>query len=271
MIGVLNVLYENNPAEVHQYYRTLAERFAAEGPAFRVFTIDNSRVSLRHLVPESATYRHFPENIGYTRACNLLMAEAFAAGCDRVLATNLDGFLMPGSVAALVGMLDKHHGRALVEARQFPLENLKVYEPGTGRTEWASGCCLLLSRETVETLGPLDERMFLYAEDVDYSFRATLAGIPSITCAEGLFFHRHNPTLRYEEKLKQQLISCRFAGAKWRIGKLREMVEQRLVREGFFRSIAELPAIPDDLETLPCPLDWMPEHRLNFALRRWVP
>ena len=94
MIGVLNVLFENNPAETQQFYRTLEERFFAEGPQYRVFTIDNSGASLRELVPRNATYRHFPENIGYTRACNLLMAGAFAAGCDRVLATNLDAALV---------------------------------------------------------------------------------------------------------------------------------------------------------------------------------
>jgi GT2 family glycosyltransferase len=271
MIGVLNVLYENHPGEVQQYYRKLEERFSEEGPEYRIFALDNSAVSQRALVPRHAAYRHFPENIGYTRACNLLMEQAFAAGCDRILATNLDGFLLPGCLTGLLATLDRHHGAVLAEARQFPFEHPKPYDPRTGATNWASGCCILITRETVEKLGPLDEQMFLYAEDVDYSFRAKLRDIPSVTCPEALFFHRYNPFARDDRRLRHQLIAGRYFSTKWRSDALRGYMEDTLLSEGFFASRAEMPALPVGLRTYPCPIDLQPSFKRSYAPRRWDP
>lgn len=42
--------------------------------------------------------------------------------------------------------------------------------------DWATGGCLLVSRECFRTLGGLDERFFLYYEDVDFCRRARSAG-----------------------------------------------------------------------------------------------
>ena len=39
-------------------------------------------------------------------------------------------------------------------------------------TSFATGCCMLISREVLEKIGLLDDKFFLYLEDLDYSFRA---------------------------------------------------------------------------------------------------
>ena len=43
-------------------------------------------------------------------------------------------------------------------------------------TGYLTGCCLLARREVWEKVGPLDERYFIYAEDVDWCLRARRAG-----------------------------------------------------------------------------------------------
>ena len=43
-------------------------------------------------------------------------------------------------------------------------------------TGYVTGCCLLATREAWERVGPLDERYFIYAEDVDWCLRARRAG-----------------------------------------------------------------------------------------------
>ena len=40
------------------------------------------------------------------------------------------------------------------------------------RVDWATGCAWLISRETIEKYGHLDERYFLYSEETEYMLRA---------------------------------------------------------------------------------------------------
>jgi len=59
---------------------------------------------------------------------------------------------------------------------------LRRYEEPTPITddpvepEWTSFACVLLRREMIEEIGPLDESFFMYLEDVDYCRRARRAG-----------------------------------------------------------------------------------------------
>lgn len=49
--------------------------------------------------------------------------------------------------------------------------------------------CALLRREMVEQLGLLDEKMFLYVEDVDYCVRARICGWKTTYCPFSLIYH----------------------------------------------------------------------------------
>ena len=42
--------------------------------------------------------------------------------------------------------------------------------------EWVSGACLLHRRSLIDTIGELDERFFMYIEDIDFCLRATRSG-----------------------------------------------------------------------------------------------
>lgn len=44
--------------------------------------------------------------------------------------------------------------------------------------DWAAGTCLVVRRATARAVGPLDERFFLYWEDVDWGVRFRAAGQP---------------------------------------------------------------------------------------------
>jgi N-acetylglucosaminyl-diphospho-decaprenol L-rhamnosyltransferase len=44
------------------------------------------------------------------------------------------------------------------------------------QVEWVSGSCMLIRREAMVAAGPLDERFFLYVEDVDFCRRLRAAG-----------------------------------------------------------------------------------------------
>ncbi|MFD2273632.1 glycosyltransferase family 2 protein [Undibacterium arcticum] len=117
------------------------------------------------------------------------MRAAFEAGCEIYIAINPDGLLHPGAVEALVQTVQAAHGKALVEALQFPVEHPKPYDTQTLDTPWVSGACVAISRQAFDDLGGFDEDFFMYCEDVDLSWRARAHGYALKTCPRALFLH----------------------------------------------------------------------------------
>ena len=72
--------------------------------------------------------------------------------------------------------------------------------------EIASCCfaCVAIKREVVNKVGLLDEKMFMYYEDVDYSVRARVAGWKLMYCPGSLVFH-HGAGLTPPRRLKSLL------------------------------------------------------------------
>jgi N-acetylglucosaminyl-diphospho-decaprenol L-rhamnosyltransferase len=46
--------------------------------------------------------------------------------------------------------------------------------------DWVSGACLVHRRALVDTIGRIDERFFMYMEDIDFCFRARQAGFRTV-------------------------------------------------------------------------------------------
>lgn len=72
------------------------------------------------------------------------------------------------------------------EARQKPYEHPKLYDPVTLEVNWCSHACVLLRRNAMQKISGYDERIFLYGEDVEVSYRLREAGytlkyVPSAT------------------------------------------------------------------------------------------
>ena len=60
------------------------------------------------------------------------------------------------------------------ECRQKPYEHPKDYNPITLETSWASGACIILRRDLFEKTNGFDEKIFMYAEDVDLSWHVRM-------------------------------------------------------------------------------------------------
>jgi GT2 family glycosyltransferase len=57
--------------------------------------------------------------------------------------------------------------------------------------DFLTGCCLLISRAALDTVGLLDKRYFLYMEDVDYSIRTIKAGFNLRFCPQAIIWHKN--------------------------------------------------------------------------------
>ena len=129
-------------------------------------------------------------NAGFAAANN---AGIRAGRGDLVLLLNSDTLVPPGALDGLVGRLAATAGAAIAGPRLVdaegrpelsfgrmisPLNELRQQrrtpewiQAETAReqlVDWVSGACLLVRRADAEAAGLLDERFFLYTEDVDF-------------------------------------------------------------------------------------------------------
>ena len=96
---------------------------------------------------------------------------------DLVLVTNVDlkfheDTLVRAQRAAHADLADV----AAWEVRQCPYEHPKYYDPVTLEAVWNSHACVLFRREAYLGVGGYDERIFMYGEDVELSYRFRGAG-----------------------------------------------------------------------------------------------
>jgi GT2 family glycosyltransferase len=187
------VLYKNEPDELDQLLRSFESNQAQGAPPFRVSWIDNSpdRRLQAWLAQRGhvRNYQHSGENLGFGAAQNVLMAEAFAGPARHFVCVNPDAVLHPDCLKELLAESNRQSKPGLVEVLQFPDEHPKKYDPATHRTDWCSGCVLLITKELYEAVGGFDERFFMYCEDVDLSWRARAAGFSIAVAPRALASH----------------------------------------------------------------------------------
>jgi GT2 family glycosyltransferase len=173
---------------------------------------DGSRARAAAALP-TARVLELPGNPGFAHACNVGVA---AADGDHVLILNDDATLEPDAVAQLVraamqrprdlgaacAMVRRADLRPVVES----LGNVAGHRGfGSGRYAGfvdlgqladeaeelfsAAFTCVLLPREALAAVGPIDERYGYYYEDVDWSLRARLEGLHIVPAPHALAYH----------------------------------------------------------------------------------
>jgi hypothetical protein len=131
-------------------------------------------------------YTFFQQNLGSAAGHNRLLANAES---DLVMTANPDILVAPRMYLELIEALSRP-GAGLAEARQLPVEHPKFYDPRTGETSWGSTACLIGSTELFRQLEGFDaDTFFLYCDDVDFCWRAQLAGLKVIHQPSAVVFH----------------------------------------------------------------------------------
>jgi GT2 family glycosyltransferase len=121
------------------------------------------------------------DNIGFARAANQLAAKGHQ---PIILFINPDGDPQDGCLDLLEAVFQDERVVA-AEAAQGPVFDANW---SAGRDTWLSGACLAVRRDPFEKVGGFDERLFLYAEDLDLSWRLAELG-DLVHCAEAVFLH----------------------------------------------------------------------------------
>jgi GT2 family glycosyltransferase/2-polyprenyl-3-methyl-5-hydroxy-6-metoxy-1,4-benzoquinol methylase len=95
------------------------------------------------------------------------------SGSEFCLVTNVDLEFEVDAITRVVNtaLQDNQSCVASWEMRQMPYEHPKYYDPVTLETNWSSHACILLRRSAYLEVGGYDKRIFMYAEDVELSYR----------------------------------------------------------------------------------------------------
>ncbi len=173
---------------------------------------DNTVETIRSVAPASRVIE-LPTNAGSGTACNVGIR---AAATEVIALLDPDTELVDGSLCVLATLaleqrallgprLLNPDGSPQISARPLPAswESLllalcpgplmpamlrKRCEPWRYAerlsTGWSSAACLVAQRDLLLELGPFDERIFVYGDDLELGFRARKAGVPIVLAGD---------------------------------------------------------------------------------------
>jgi GT2 family glycosyltransferase len=211
-VSIAIVHYET-PVELTDCLASLA--VAEKGLRIELFVVDNassdfSRELVTAVFPH-AIVLHNAENVGFARAAN----QALRQGAGRyLLLLNPDTILAPDSLKAMVAYMDRHPdvgcatprlvrpdgsldlscrrsfptpavsfyrmtllSRLFPRSRRFGRYNLTYLdEHQEAEIDAPCGAFMMVRSEIREQVGLLDERYFMYGEDLDWAYRIKQAG-----------------------------------------------------------------------------------------------
>lgn len=265
------VTFQNSSPQLALYARALkiaAEQAAPVCKTTLLYQDNGAESGLEALVP-FAVKRPARGNVGYGPALAGLLEFAFhELHADLAVTSNPDGAFHHQCLATLAARASAEP-RQLLEARQFPDEHPKRYDPLTGATDWASGCCLAVSRNIFDEIGNIDPGFWLYLEDVDYSWRARAHGIPVRLVPEALYAHDVTDRPVAAASRLQMLLAGRRLGVKWHNERFTAECERMLQSE--FPDPSKTWDAAQTVQTVPPAWTRVSDfrHHFSFSRTRW--
>lgn len=171
-------------------------------------------------------------NLGYSGGNNLGVRHALDNGARWIVLVNNDATVAPdvidgfeqaartvpdaGMLAGKVYFADRPQTIWFAGQRVSELLGYSGRPRGYGRadgprygrvgpTDRASGALVAVSREMIEAVGPLDDALFAYVEDVDWSLRARSAGFKVVFAPGARAWHRVSASTGGEAASTQSL------------------------------------------------------------------
>ncbi len=212
------ILNYRRPADTIECVRSLQE---CGYPALDVLVIDNgsadgSEETIRRALPGIGLLQT-GENLGYTGGINAGLKRGREIDPDYLFVLNNDtvvekGFLSPlvgameerPDAAAACGAIYEYHDRGVLwygGGRMIPWRGLAVHElKGMRRApadlgpvrevSFLTGCMWLLRTEIPGEIGDLDDRFFMYLDDIEYSARISSKGYAMLLVPSSVIYHK---------------------------------------------------------------------------------
>lgn len=204
-----------------------------------------------------------PQNLGYAGGNNIGIREALKRGSEYILLLNDDTVVSPDFLSILLETAEKSTDIGIVgptiyyfdepqriwfAGARFDPDSCMIKSHETAHidnevssdlidSDYITGCALLIKKAVIEKIGLLDERFFLYWEDVDWGLRAQKAGYKNMIIPAAHLWHKvsvstggMDSSLRAYHKTRSHLL----------MAKLHSPKALTRLHMGFFRDIAWL-------------------------------
>lgn len=187
---------------------TLACLRSLEGEDVEVIVVDNASEDGTAEAVTGVELIRNERNLGYAGGMNVGIRRALERGADAVLLLNNDVEVEPGAIAALADALDAaggvcpvivfadqpervwYAGASFDPRRGYNGRHRTDRPAGVVATDRVCGAAVLLPREALDRVGLFDEALFAYAEDTDWSLRASAAGLPLLVAPVSRMRHK---------------------------------------------------------------------------------
>jgi GT2 family glycosyltransferase len=176
-------------------------------------TVRGRDVEITHYGP-AVRFIRLDTNLGYAGGNNVGLAYAMDQGGDYVCILNNDVVIEPDTIATLarvfaqaprIGIagalnVDLEDGRTVLEngirfdLTTFKQEFVPLRDSGFDLVDKVIGASMLISVDALRDVGLLDERYFLYWEDMDYCLRTRAKGYGVAICYDAKVRHARHGT-----------------------------------------------------------------------------
>ena len=208
-------------------------------------SVDGSVPIIRERFPD-VTIIVNGNNLGYTGGNNVGLQHAVSLHADYALLLNNDTEVAPDSVRLLVeaveademvgiagptiyyydqphviwsagGAIDWQRGRTCMVGLNEPDRGQFSRDPR--QVDFVTGCALLIKREALERIGPLDDRFFAYYEEAEWCVRAHRAGFKIVHAPLAQVWHKTSPEAQQDSPLthyymtRNRLLFLKVSGA----------------------------------------------------------
>jgi GT2 family glycosyltransferase len=152
-------------------------------------------------------------NRGYAAGCNAGAAIALDDGAHQLLFLNNDTEVERTTIRALHEAADRYPDAILGPTIVFATDPGLIWSAGgavqrpwmvnwhlgqgdlvshhreSRRIDWTTGCAMFVTASTYRRVGPFDESLFIYLEDLDWCLRAARLGIETRLAADAILRH----------------------------------------------------------------------------------
>ncbi|EAZ82052.1 glycosyltransferase family 2 protein [Algoriphagus machipongonensis] len=191
-----------------------------EFPDYQVILVDNASGNnegqkLLTAFPEIILLEN-KENLGFAGGNNVGIKKALEDGYSHIMLLNNDTEVAPDFLGQMVRVFNSSNqqlgvvqplitflndkgkiwsaggkwnsllGRSITLGDRKPVED---YQAKDVKLDWATGCCMLISREAMMKTGLLNESYFAYFEDVEWSLRFREKGYQIALASKAMIYH----------------------------------------------------------------------------------